>query len=216
MRIILLGAPGSGKGTQVKILTDHFKVRGISLGDILRQEVKRNSPLGGKVKEYMQEGLLVPDEIVSLVIEENINNEGFILDGYPRNVSQAEKLESILNNKNLSFDKAIYLDVSENMLITRLSGRRVCKVCNANYHVKNMPSEREGICNICGGELIQRNDDKPEVIKKRWVVFQKENASLMDYYRQRDKLVIVDANKEAEEVFQAIVKNFNYGKHSCL
>ncbi|RKY34004.1 MAG: adenylate kinase [Candidatus Omnitrophota bacterium] len=211
MRIILLGAPGSGKGTQAKTMSEKLNIKRISLGDILREEVKKNTPLGEKVKEYMYKGLLVPDKIVSMVVEENIDSEDFVIDGYPRNTNQAKDLDNILSKKNLSLDKAIYLEVSQETAIKRLSGRRICKNCGANYHIENMPPKKEGICDICGGMLIQRKDDEPEVIKNRWIVFQKENVPLMNFYKEKDKLIIVDANQEAEEVFQEVLKKLNHG-----
>ncbi|MCD6229100.1 MAG: adenylate kinase [Candidatus Omnitrophica bacterium] len=211
MRIILLGAPGSGKGTQAKTMSEKLNIKRISLGDILREEVKKNTSLGEKVKEYMYKGLLVPDKIVSMVVEENIDSEDFVIDGYPRNTNQAKDLDNILSKKNLSLDKAIYLEVSQETAIKRLSGRRICKNCGANYHIENMPPKKEGICDICGGMLIQRKDDEPEVIKNRWTVFQKENVPLMNFYKEKDKLIIVDGNQTAEEVFQEILKKLNHG-----
>jgi adenylate kinase len=207
MRLILLGAPGSGKGTQAKTLSEYYKTKRISLGDILREEVKKGTDLGKKVKGYMEKGVLVPDDIVSLVIEENIDRDGFIIDGYPRNISQAQNLDDILNKKGSNLDTAIYLDVNESIVIKRLSGRRVCKACGANFHIENMPPKRPGICDLCGAELIQRNDDKPEVIRKRWQVFEEESQPLINYYKEKKKLIVIDANREAEEVFEDIIKS---------
>jgi len=146
-----------------------------------------------------------------MVVEENIDSEDFVIDGYPRNTNQAKDLDNILSKKNLSLDKAIYLEVSQETAIKRLSGRRICKNCGANYHIENMPPKKEGICDICGGMLIQRKDDEPEVIKNRWTVFQKENVPLMNFYKEKDKLIIVDGNQTAEEVFQEILKKLNHG-----
>ncbi len=211
MRLILLGAPGSGKGTQAKTISEKLNIKRISLGDILREEVKKSTYLGEKVKEYMYKGLLVPDEIVSMVVEENIDREDFVIDGYPRNTNQAKDLDNILSKKNLSLDKAIYLEVSQETAIKRLSGRRICKDCGANYHIENMPPKKEGICDICGGMLVQRKDDEPEVIKNRWSVFQRESTPLMNFYKEKNRLIIVDANRNAEEVFQEILKKINHG-----
>ena len=214
MGIILLGAPGSGKGTQVKMINERFKFKGISLGDILRREVKSNSSLGKKVKEYMDKGLLVPDDVVSMVVEENINVPDFVLDGYPRNVAQAKNLDDILARKNINLNIVIYLDVNEDTAIKRLSRRRICRICEINYHLENMPPKREGICDMCGKQLIQRDDDRPEVIKRRWLVFQNENARLLEYYTQQNKLITIDATRDAEEVFQDIEKILNDGKRT--
>lgn len=206
MKIILIGAPGAGKGTLAHKMIERFKdVRQISLGDIFRREVKKDSDLGRKLKKYMDAGVLVPDETAALVIEEHIPCNNFILDGYPRTVAQAGALDEIMEKKGIGLDKALYLDVSESTVEKRLSGRRVCRNCHKNYHIKNMPPKREGICDICGGELIQREDDKPEVIRRRWEVFQKENSLLVDYYRARKKLSVINADKEADEVMKEIV-----------
>ncbi|MDD5194503.1 MAG: adenylate kinase [Candidatus Omnitrophica bacterium] len=206
MRIILFGAPGSGKGTQAVVLSEHYKAKKISLGDILREEVKKNSLLGTQVKSYMEKGLLVPDELVSRVIEQNINNGSFILDGYPRNVSQAIALDQIMKNKEVDYDAFIYLDVDEKTIIDRLSKRLVCKGCGANYHLVNMPPKKDGVCDSCQGELIQRKDDTPEVIKKRLEVFLKESRSILDFYQKHGKLIKVNASGDKDQVLAQIKK----------
>lgn len=216
MRLILLGAPGSGKGTQANSLSDYFKIKKISLGDILREEVKKDTDLGKKVIAYMEKGLLVPDEIVSLVVEQSLDNNGFVLDGYPRNLTQSKNLDTILQKKNLSLEAVVYLKVDKDVAIKRLSGRRVCKKCHANYHLETMPPKKEGVCDLCGSALIQRNDDKPEVIEKRWEVFQEEASPLFTYYQEKHKLLAVDANKSPEEVFENIIVELKNGKHSFL
>ena len=207
MNIVLLGAPGSGKGTQAEKLSSYFKIKKIVLGDILRQEVKSESSLGRKAKGYMEKGLLVPDEIVDEVVKKYIDSDGFVLDGYPRNLHQAESLDKILKEKNLSLNKVFYLDVEKDTVIERLSGRRICKNCGAIFHIKNMPSKKEGICDFCGGVLYQREDDKPEVIEKRWEVFKKEVEVIVDYYKKQDKIIFLDANKDKEEVFKSLLEN---------
>ena len=204
MRIILFGAPGSGKGTQAVVLSEYYKAKKVSLGDILREEVKKNSELGQQVKSYMEKGLLVPDELVSRVIEENINGGSFILDGYPRNVAQALVLDAIMKRKKIDYDAFIYLDVNDHTLINRLSKRLVCKGCGANYHLVNMPPIKKGICDKCAGELIQRKDDTPEVIKKRLEVFVKESKSILDFYQKQGKLITVNASDERDAVFARI------------
>ncbi len=204
MKIILFGSPGSGKGTQAVSLSDLLGLKRISLGDILREEVKKQSPLGGEVKNYMEQGLLVPDELVSRVIEENVDNQKFILDGYPRNISQAIKLEEILKKNSSEIDVFVYLDIDEETIEDRLSNRRICKACGANYHLENMPSKVEGICDGCGSELTQRKDDNPEVIKKRWEVFLKESEKLLEFYKARNKLLTVDGRGYKDTIFERI------------
>ncbi|MFH1875474.1 MAG: adenylate kinase [Candidatus Omnitrophota bacterium] len=206
MKIVLFGAPGSGKGTQAVVLSAHYNVRTISLGDILRQEVKSGSSVGQQVKSYMERGLLVSDELVSRVIEENVDNEGFILDGYPRNLAQAKVLDSIFKKKKIEYDAFIYLEVDEKTLINRLSKRLVCKKCGANYHIENMPPKSTGICDLCGDELIQRKDDTPEVIRKRLEVFVGQSQAILDFYKSQGKFIEVNASAEKDEVFARILK----------
>lgn len=214
MKLILLGAPGSGKGTQADVLTKNFSIRKISLGDILREEVKKDSDLGKKVSEYMEKGVLVPDEIVGNVIEENIADESFVLDGYPRNLAQAENLHKIFEGKGIRITAVIYLDVTTETVIKRLSGRRICKQCGANYHVTNMPPKTEGICDNCATQLSQRKDDNADVIKRRLEVFCAESAPLKDYYEKKGSLLVVDANKDAQGVFKDIDQRLKNGKYS--
>jgi len=206
VKIILFGAPGSGKGTQAIVLSEHYKLKRISLGDIFREEVKKDSSLGKEVKSYMEKGLLVPDALVSKVVEENLNEENFILDGYPRNLNQAKTLDKILEKKGESVDAFIYLEVDEPTILERLTKRLVCKKCGANYHMVNMPSKKTGICDSCGSELIQRKDDTPEVIKKRWEVFLNDNKSLLDYYKTKNKLIAIDARGNKDIVLERIKK----------
>lgn len=204
MKIILFGAPGSGKGTQATVLSDYFKLRRISLGDIFREEVKKDSALGREVKNYMEKGLLVPDELVSRVVEENVSGDNFLLDGYPRNLNQAKTLDEILKKQGKDVDIFINLEVDEKTIIERLSKRLVCKKCGANYHLVNMPPKKDKICDSCSSELIQRKDDNPEVIKKRWEVFLNENKSLLDFYKEKEKLLTVDARGNKDQVFARI------------
>jgi len=204
MRVILYGAPGSGKGTQAVMLAEDLNLRKISLGDILRQEVKRESPLGQEVKSFMEKGLLVPDGLVSRVIEENIDGQGFLLDGYPRNLSQAQKLEEILQKKNTDIDAFVYLFVDEGTIVDRLTKRRICPKCGANYHLANMPPKKDGICDNCGTDLVQRKDDTVDVIKKRWEVFSQASEELLNFYKQRDKLIEVDARGDKDDIFEKI------------
>jgi len=204
MRVILFGSPGSGKGTQATLLADFLGVRKISLGDILRGEVKKDSGLGQEVKSYMERGTLVPDELVSRVIEENVDNSGFLLDGYPRNLDQAKRLEEILTRRNSNIDKVVYLDIDQQTIVDRLSKRRVCKSCGTNYHLVSLPSKKEGICDKCQGQLIQRKDDDPQVIKKRWSVFTDEANKILEFYQDKSMLVKVDGRGDIKEIFERI------------
>lgn len=204
MKLILFGSPGSGKGTQAVMLGEYLGVKRISLGDILREEVKKNTSLGKEVKQYMEKGLLVPDELVSRVIEEHVDDSGFVLDGYPRNLPQAKRLEQILAKKKSDIDICIYLDIDEQTIINRLSKRRICKNCGFNYHLQTMPPKVADRCDHCQGELIQRRDDTLEVIKKRWQVFFEENRRILDFYRKKGKLVTVDGHGNKEAVFEKI------------
>jgi len=214
-KIVLFGAPGSGKGTQAVQLGSYLQLRKISLGDILRQEVKGETELGREVKGYMDQGVLVPDDLASRVIEENVGFQGrgegeesreagFILDGYPRNLDQAKKLEEILQRNNDDIDAFIYLDMDQQTILERLSKRKVCKACGANYHLENMPPKKENVCDACGNNLTQRKDDDLEVIKKRWKVFLDESQKILDFYQSRNKLVRIDGRGSKDEIFQKI------------
>ena len=208
MKIIIFGAPGSGKGTQAMVMSGYWHLKKISLGDILREEVKNDSGLGKEVKQYMEKGLLVPDELVSRVIEEHITSDDFILDGYPRNFHQATTLEGIFSKKGIMIDAFIYLEVDEKAIVDRLSQRRVCKNCGTNYHLKNMPPKKNGICDTCSQELIQRKDDTSAVIKKRWEVFTAESKSILDFYQARGKLITIDGRGNKDEVFARVKNKF--------
>lgn len=204
MNLVLFGAPGSGKGTQAIILSERFNLTRISLGDILRSEVKENTPLGQEVKSYMEKGALVPDALVAKVIENHIKAGGFILDGYPRNLAQAKTLAKILQKNKIEIDRFIYLEADRDTVVNRLSKRIVCKSCGANYHLQNMPPKKAGICDKCSGQLIQRKDDNPEVILKRWEVFLKESKDLIEFYQKQGKLFRVDGSIDKDLVFEKI------------
>jgi len=204
MKAIIFGSPGSGKGTQAVILSEYLKLKKISLGDILREEVKKESDLGKEVKSFVEKGILVSDELVSRVIEENIKIDNFLLDGYPRNLKQAQHLEKTLEKNDKKLDFLIYLDIDEKAVEDRLSQRRVCKLCGANFHLENMPSKEEGVCDICDGELIQRKDDTPEVIKKRWEIFSNESKAILEFYTGKLKIIKVNANEDKDSIFSDI------------
>lgn len=208
MKIILLGPPGAGKGTQAKTLSEKLNLKHISTGDILRAAIKNNTPLGIEAKRFVESGGLVPDTLVTKMVAERISQpdvkEGFILDGFPRNIQQAESLDVFLK---LQADLAvIYLDSNEKVLIQRLSGRRICQKCQAVFHTQNMPPKKEGICDSCGSALIQRPDDLEETIKNRLLVYKEQTLPLIEYYTARKKLMRVDSDKEPEAVIGEILK----------
>jgi len=210
MQIILLGPPGAGKGTQAKRMSQELGLVHISTGDLLRQNVKEGTDLGKEAKGYMEKGLLVPDELVARMLMQRISGpdleKGFILDGYPRNLKQAETLDGMLEKINKDIDLVIDLDSSESVIIQRLGGRLVCEKCSANFHLTNMPPKVSGICDNCGGKLYQRNDDKAETVKKRLEVYRKETSSLIDYYKKGSKLHRLSADGDAKIVLDKIIK----------
>jgi len=210
MKLILLGAPGVGKGTQAKLLKDYFKIPHISTGDILREAVKQDSLLGQKAKSYMEKGELVPDSLVTQMVierlEEPDTSNGFILDGFPRNLAQGESLADIFKQKNIGINKVLYFTAPEKVIIERLTGRRVCKNCNAIFHIKNMPPKNDMICDNCAGPLYQREDDKEETIKKRLKVYLDETKGLVDYYKKQNNLLNVDASIDADILFEKLIK----------
>jgi adenylate kinase len=198
MIAILLGPPGAGKGTYSGKLIDIFKVPQISTGDILRANVKQGTELGKKAKDYMDKGALVPDSLIVEIVEDRIKaadcNNGFLLDGFPRTVEQADSLEAIFKKSGLKLDRVINIIVDRDVLFKRLTGRRMCKACGANFNVYTLPPKVEGVCDKCGGELYQRNDDKPETIANRLDVYEKQTSPLIDYYRQKQALSDINAS----------------------
>jgi len=206
----MLGPPGSGKGTQAKRLTERFGIPQISTGDILREAVKEGTPLGKEAKRYMDEGKLVPDEVVVGIVRERLKEpdceKGFILDGFPRTVAQAEALDRILEEMGRKIDHVIDIEVSEDELLKRLTGRRTCKRCGAMYHIIFNPPKRDGICDQCGGELYQRDDDKEETIKARLKVYREQTAPLIDYYEKRGLLRRIEGSGKIEEIEERILK----------
>lgn len=210
MRIILLGPPGAGKGTQAKLITEKFAIPQISTGDILRQAIKDQTELGKKAKTFMDVGDLVPDEVVIGLIDERICEpdceKGYILDGFPRTLAQAEALTVSLKSANQEIDHVIDLHVDVNFLIRRLTGRRICKKCGQMYHVEfNLPSQ-EGFCDKCGGELFQREDDKEETIIKRFDVYSQQSQALESFYSSSGKYKTFDGSGSIEDLFGKIVE----------
>jgi len=211
MRLILLGPPGAGKGTQAHIISEEFNIPHISTGDLLREVVKKDTPIAGEVKSFMREGKLVPDEIViKILIDElkSLDLNSFMLDGFPRTRKQAIDLDKELGILNSPIQLVLYFKTSDDMCIQRLSGRRICEVCAANYHMKNRPSMVENKCDKCGGKLIQRDDDKPEVVKERLKVYTTKTTQLIDYYQDKRIIEELDGDKDADVVFSKVIELF--------
>lgn len=209
MKIIMLGAPGAGKGTQAKMIAAKYGIPHISTGDIFRANIKNGTELGAKAKEYMDKGLLVPDElVVDLVIDrfkEPDCEKGYVLDGFPRTIPQAEALDKALTAIGESVDYAINVEVPDDNIINRMGGRRACVGCGATYHIVYSPTKEEGKCDTCGGELIIRDDDKPETVKNRLTVYHEQTQPLIDYYTNKGIIKEVDGTVDMKEVFAAIV-----------
>jgi adenylate kinase len=208
MRLVLLGAPGAGKGTQAKKLIDKYNIPQISTGDILRKAVADGTPLGKEAKSYMDKGELVPDSVVIGLVKERLAQDdckgGYIFDGFPRNTAQAETLDGVLANMNSPIDVALSVDVDMDVLMKRLTGRRTCKSCQQMYNVHFTPSQKEGVCDKCGGELFQRDDDKEETIKNRLEVYEKSTAPLIDYYRKKNILKSVEGMGSVDDIFNKV------------
>ena len=210
MKIIMLGAPGAGKGTQAKMLAERYGIPHISTGDIFRANIKNNTVLGQKAKSYMDKGQLVPDELVVDLVIDRIKDsdcmKGFILDGFPRTIPQAEALDYALNNQNEKIDYAIEVAVPDENIINRMSGRRACVGCGATYHVVFNPTKEEGICDACGQKLILRDDDKPETVKDRLAVYHEQTQPLIDHYAAKGAHVAIDGTQDIMKVFEDITK----------
>ena len=208
MRIVLLGAPGSGKGTEARILSEKLNIPHISTGDILRRAIAEKTQLGEKARSYVEGGGLVPDEVMVGLVEERLRKDdckkGFILDGFPRTLAQAKNLQGTLEGLGSSLDLVLHLEAPVEVLVERLAGRRVCRKCQALFHVKNMPPKEEGICDRCGGELYQRPDDREEVVRDRFKVYKSKAEELLAYYQGRDILRTVSSGAGPQETFKEI------------
>lgn len=208
MKIIMLGAPGAGKGTQAKKIAAKYEIPHISTGDIFRANIKNGTELGKKAKTYMDQGLLVPDELVVDLVVDRVNQDdctkGYVLDGFPRTIPQAEALDKALESMDQKMDYAIDINVPDENIVNRMSGRRACVDCGATYHIVHAPTKEEGICDNCGGELILRDDDKPETVQKRLAVYHEQTQPLIDYYTEKGILKNVDGTVDLEDVFKAI------------
>ena len=210
MKIVMLGAPGAGKGTQAERIADKYQIPHISTGDIFRANIKAGTELGKKAKSYMDKGELVPDELVVDLVKDRLNQddcrEGFMLDGFPRTVFQAEELDKIMAEKKLSITKVINIDVEPAKLIERIAGRRVCKACGATYNINTKPTAKEGICDVCGGEVYQRADDNRETVENRISVYGSQTAPLVEYYEKAGLLATINGDQALDSVFSDIVK----------
>jgi adenylate kinase len=211
MRLVLLGPPGSGKGTQAAKLINKYSIPQIGTGEILRQAIKEQSDLGLKAKEYMNKGLLVPDEVIIELVEQRLSKQdclkGFVLEGFPRTMVQAKAFDRILSDLGFILDAVINIESSVQESIRRLSGRRTCRVCGSVYHLASSPPKREGFCDSCGGELYQRDDDKPETIIKRLEVYRQQTIPLVEYYENQRVLIQIDGDKEIQAVYEIIYQS---------
>lgn len=209
MKIIMLGAPGAGKGTQAKRIAEKYSIPHISTGDIFRANIKNGTDLGKKAKEFMDQGLLVPDELTCDLVMDRIQQDdcknGFVLDGFPRTIPQAEALEAALTKIGQKMDYAIDVDVPDENIVNRMGGRRACLSCGATYHVEFNPTKAEGICDACGAQTVLRDDDKPETVQKRLTVYHEQTQPLIDYYKNQGILKSVDGTQPMEAVFDAII-----------
>ena len=213
MKIIMLGAPGAGKGTQAQMIAEKFGIPHISTGDIFRANIKNGTELGKKAKEFMDKGLLVPDELTVQLLLDRVANEdcknGYVLDGFPRTIPQADVLDSELKKLGDKVDFAVNVNVPDENIVRRMSGRRACLKCGATYHIEHIPPKTEGICDKCGSELVQRDDDKPETVQNRLSVYHEQTQPLIDYYDRKNILKTVDGTKDMQEVFNDIVNILN-------
>ena len=209
MKIIMLGAPGAGKGTQAKMIADKYQIPHISTGDIFRANIKNGTELGKEAKKYMDQGLLVPDELTVKILFDRVAQpdcaNGYVLDGFPRTIPQAEVLDKALTELNDKIDYAINVDVPDENIVKRMSGRRACVACGATYHIEHIPPKKEGVCDKCGETLILRDDDKPETVLNRLKVYHDQTQPLIDFYTKKGVLKSVDGTVDMQDVFASIV-----------
>ena len=210
MKIIMLGAPGAGKGTQAKQISEKYGIPHISTGDIFRANIKEQTALGMEAKQYMDQGKLVPDELTVKILLDRVAKEdcnaGYVLDGFPRTIPQAEVLDKAVAELNDKIDFAININIPDQNIINRMSGRRACLQCGATYHVVNIPPKAEGVCDVCGGRLVFRDDDKAETVKSRLAVYHEQTQPLIDYYNKKGILKEVDGTKDRNVMFEEIVQ----------
>lgn len=209
LRTVLLGPPGAGKGTHAKILSERYQVPHVSTGDLLRSQIQKGSPLGKRAKSFIDNGKLVPDELVVEMVRNRLAetdaDRGFILDGFPRTVEQAKALDEILEKHKLELNLVLEFNTSERVIVDRLSGRRACLKCGANYHIRNIPPRRNGICDVCGGPLTQRKDDEPETVRRRLRVYEEQTAPLVEFYKKRKLLRTVNGDLEIEPLQEELI-----------
>ncbi|MBZ9690101.1 adenylate kinase [Clostridium sp. M14] len=210
MKIVLLGPPGAGKGTQAKSISNRYSIPHISTGDIFRKNISENTPLGMEARSYMDKGLLVPDEVTINMVKDRLQEEdclsGYLLDGFPRTVAQAEALNEFLENRNEQLDTALLIDVPSEFILDRMTGRRVCTSCGASFHIKFNPPTIDGKCNLCGSDIVQRKDDTVETVKERIDVYDKQTQPLIEFYKSKNLLLMVDGTKAIDQVFEDICK----------
>lgn len=212
MKIVLLGPPGAGKGTQAKSISNKYSIPHISTGDIFRKNISEATPLGIEAKGYMDKGLLVPDEVTINMVKDRLTWEdcknGYLLDGFPRTVAQAEALEAFLASRDEKLDTALLIDVPKEFILERMTGRRVCLSCGASYHIKFNPTKTEGLCDVCGSEVVQRKDDSEDTVRERLDVYERQTQPLIDFYKEKDLLSTVDGTQAINKVFESICDLF--------
>ena len=210
MKIVLLGAPGAGKGTQAQSISNKYKIPHISTGDIFRKNISEGTKLGKTAKRYMDAGQLVPDQLTLDLIEDRLKNDdcsnGYLLDGYPRTVVQAEFLDALLEKEHTAIDTALLIEVPKEVILDRMSGRRVCASCGASFHIKNNPPIKKDICDICGNNLIQRADDARETVEERLDVYEEQTSPLIKFYEEKGILKVVDGTQAINEIFKSITE----------
>ena len=210
MKIVLLGPPGAGKGTQAKSISNRYSIPHISTGDIFRKNISENTPLGIEAKSYMDNGQLVPDEVTINRVKDRLQQDdcknGYLLDGFPRTVHQAEALDNFLTEREESIDTALLIEVPKEFILERMTGRRVCPSCGASYHIKFNPPTNDGKCDLCGSDVIQRKDDTEETVKERLDVYENQTQPLIDFYKNKKQLSVVDGTQAINEVFESICK----------